>query len=201
MVAGTFVVQAMGLATGIVTARLLGVEGRGQVALVLAVATLAARLSLGGSLPVAVAQLLARDGLSARQAMRPWVVRWALIGSVPSLAAGAYLYVVLDDVAPGLRVALAAGTSTMALVVMTTRLLAAGLQGEMASVPRLISGSLLLQAPFFVTLLTAFLLGWRGSSGHVVWLFRRLLAGRPRNVLEAAASEPSGDLDRRPRRG
>lgn len=171
MVGGTFVVQAMGLATGIVTARLLGVEGRGQVALVLAVATLAARLSLGGSLPVAVAQLLARDGLSAKQAMRPWVARWALIGSLPSLAAGVYLYVVLDDVALGLRLALAAGTVTMALVVMTTKLLAAGLQGELASVPRLISGSLLLQAPFFVVLVTAFLLGWRGSSGHVVTLF------------------------------
>ena len=71
MVGGTLATQVMALGTGIVTARLLGVEGRGQVALVMAVATLVARLTLGGSLPVAVAQLLARDRLPAKTAMRP----------------------------------------------------------------------------------------------------------------------------------
>ena len=104
MVGGTFVTQAMLLGTGIVTARLLGVEGRGQVALVLAVSTLVARLTLGGSLPVAVAQLLARDRLNAKVALRPFAGRWVLLAAAPSLAGAGYLYVVLDDVSPALRI-------------------------------------------------------------------------------------------------
>ena len=171
MVGGTLATQVMALGTGIVTARLLGVEGRGQVALVMAVATLVARLTLGGSLPVAVAQLLARDRLTAKTAMRPLAARWALLGTIPSVVAGGYLYLVLDDVEPGLRLALALGVTAAAYLVMSTNLLAAALQGELASVSRLISGGLLLQAPFFVVIVTAFLLGWTGSSGDVVLIY------------------------------
>ena len=171
MVGGTAVTQVMALGTGIVTARLLGVEGRGQVALVIAVATLFARLTLGGSLPVAVATLLARGRLSARAAMRPFALRWALLGTIPSLGAAGYLYAVLDGTAPGLRLALAMGVATAAYIVMTTNLLVAGLQGELASVARIVSASLMLQAPFFVALGTAFLLGWTGSSADVVLVY------------------------------
>ncbi len=171
MICGTAVTQAMALGTGIITARLLGVEGRGQTALVIAVGTLFARLTLGGSLPVAVATLLARGRLSARAAMRPYALRWAWLGAIPSVGAAAYLYVVLDGTSPGLRLALAIGVATTAYIVMATNLLAAGLQGELASVARIMSASLLLQAPFFVALGTAFLLGWTGSSADVVLIW------------------------------
>ena len=171
MVGGTLATQVMALGTGIVTARLLGVEGRGQVALVVAVSTLVARLTLGGSLPVAVAQLLARDRLSAKAAMRPLAARWALLGTIPSVAAGGYLYLVLDDVSPGLRLGLALGVTAAAYLVMSTNLLAAALQGELAGIGRLIGGGLLLQAPFFVALVSLFLLGWEGSSGDVVLVY------------------------------
>ena len=188
MVGGTFVTQAMLLGTGIITARLLGVEGRGQVALVLAVSTLVARLTLGGSLPVAVAQLLARDRLNAKVALRPFAGRWVLLGAAPSLAGAGYLYVVLDDVSPSLRIGLAAGTAAMAYVVMATNLLAAAIQGELVSVARLITGGLLLQLPFFVALVTAFLVGWEGSSGDVGAPVRALGTGRSGPVLAAASS-------------
>ena len=171
MVGGTLATQVMALGTGIVTARLLGVEGRGQVALVMAVATLVARLTLGGSLPVAVAQLLARDRLPAKTAMRRLAARWALLGTLPSAVAGGYLYLVLDDVEPGLRLGLALGVAAAAYLVMSTNLLGAALQGELASVTRLISGGLLLQAPFFVVMVAAFLSGWTGSSGDVVLIY------------------------------
>ena len=171
MVSGTVATQLMALGCGIVTARLLGVEGRGHLALVVAVAGLVAKLTLGGSLPVAVAQLLARDHLSAKAAMRPLAARWALLGTVPSLVAAVYLYVILDDVEPGLRAGLALGVAATAYMVMFTSLLVAGLQGELASIGRLTGAGLLLQAPYFVVLVAAYLLGWEGSSGDVVLVF------------------------------
>ena len=171
MMSGTVVTQLMLLGTGIITARLLGVEGRGQVALVLAISTLVARLTLGGSLPVAVAQLMARDGLNAKAALRPYARRWALLAAAPSLAGAGYLYLILDEAPPGLRAGLAAGTAAMAVVVMSTNLLAAAIQGELASVGRLMTAGLLLQVPFFVALVSAFAMGWQASSGGVVLLF------------------------------
>ena len=171
MVSGTVAAQGMALGCGIVTARLLGVEGRGHLALVVAVAGLVAKPTLGGSLPVAVAQLLARDRLTAKAAMRPLAPRWALLGAVPSLVAAVYLYVILDDVNSGLRAGLALGVAATAYLAMSTSLLVAGLQGELASIGRLMSAGLLSQAPYFAVLVTAYLLGWEGSSGDVVLIF------------------------------
>ncbi len=51
--------------------------------------------------------------------MRPFAARWALLGTAPSLVAGGYLYLVLDDVEPGLRLALALGVTAAAYLVMT----------------------------------------------------------------------------------
>ena len=91
----------MSLVTGIITARLLGVEGRGQIALLVAVSSLVARVALGGGLPVAVAQLIARDGLSARTALRPFVGRWLMQGVVFSVVSGVYVEWVLRGRPPG----------------------------------------------------------------------------------------------------
>jgi O-antigen/teichoic acid export membrane protein len=170
IVGGSFAVQAMALATGIIMARLLGVEGRGQIALVAAVSALVAKLTLGGSLPVAIAQLLARDGLRARDALRPFVGRWTLLGVACGAVAAGYLFWVLRDEAAGLRLGLTAGVAVMTFQMIVGGILSGALQGEVASASRLVVGGLALQAPFFLTLVTLFALGWEGDAAELVGL-------------------------------
>jgi len=157
---GTFGIQAMLLVTGIISARLLGVEGRGQIALVSAAALLLARVTMAGSLPVAVSQLLAREGLTARDGLRPFVLRWSAWALLPSLAAGGWLAWVLRDEGAGLQLGLSGATAGFTYLSIVGGILASAVQGELASAAKAVGGALLLQAPFFVLLSAFAALGW-----------------------------------------
>ena len=199
IVTGTFGVQLMALGTGIVTARLLGVEGRGQVALVVAASAMIARLTLGASLPVALAQLLARDGLLARDAATPLLPRWLGQSLVFGALVGVYVALVLDGVEPTSRAILAVGAGLLTVQTILGGIVAGALQGELASPSKLVVGGLALQAPFFVLILALFALGWSTDASGVVTL--QVVAAVPALVacwwlLRA----PTGDrrrLDRR----
>ncbi len=167
---GTFGVQAMILVTGIISARLLGVEGRGQIALVAAVSVLLARLTMAGSLPIAVSSLLSREGLTARDGLRPFAARWSWWALGPSVLAGGYLAWLLREESAVLQVGL-----TLAVVAMTYQTILAGLvgssvQGELASATTVVRGALQLQAPTFLLLLVAALLGWIDDAVTVAGL-------------------------------
>lgn len=155
---GTIGVQAMALITGIISARLLGVEGRGQIALIVAVSTLVARVTLAGGLPVAITQLIARDGLNARAALRPLLGRWMLLGLGFSALAGIYVQWALRDTASDVRLGLGAAVVALTFQVMVSTLIAAALQGELASASKLVLGAFLLQAPFFMLVTGVYLL-------------------------------------------
>ncbi|GAA4672594.1 oligosaccharide flippase family protein [Nocardioides nanhaiensis] len=170
IVAGTFGVQLMALGTGIITARLLGVEGRGQVALVVAASAMVARLTLGASLPVAIAQLLARDGLLARDAARHLLPRWLGQSLLFGVFVAVYVAATLDGVDPTARSVLAVGAGLLTVQTILGGIVAGALQGELASPPKLVVGGLALQAPFFVLLVVLFALGWTTDAPGVVAL-------------------------------
>ena len=166
----TLGIQLMLLVTGVLTARLLGVEGRGQVALVAAATALLVRLTLGASVPVAVTQLLAREQLRARDALRPlwrtWVWQSALVG----LLAGGYVAWVLADEEPRLRWGLALAGVVLTMAGIAGGILGGAIQGDQASTRRIALGGVALQAPFFVLLVVAFTLGWQTDALGVLVL-------------------------------
>jgi enterobacterial common antigen flippase len=155
---GTIGVQAMALVTGVITARLLGVEGRGQIALIVAASTLVARMTLGGGLPVAITQLVARDHLNARSALRPFLGRWMLLALGFSALAGLYVQWTLRDTASDVRLGLAVGVVALTFQVIVSGLIAGALQGELADASKLVRGAFLLQAPFFVLVTSVYVL-------------------------------------------
>lgn len=147
-------VQALTVVTGVISARLLGVEGRGQLALVAAASALFARLTMAGSLPVSVSQLLARSGLTARDGLAPFVGRWAGLALLPALASGCYVGWLLRADTP-LAVGLGTGTAVLTYQAIASGLLGAGIQGELASIRRVAAGAILLALPFPVVLVAA----------------------------------------------
>lgn len=157
---GTAAVQGMTLVTGIISARLLGVDGRGQIALVAAVSTLVARLTMAGSLPVAVSHLLAREGQTARDGLRPFVRRWAAWAVLPSAVAGVYLGWLLRDAGTVVQLGLAGCVAAMTYQTIAAGVIGGAIQGELASASRVVWGALQLQAPFFVVLTVAAVAGW-----------------------------------------
>lgn len=157
---GTFGVQAMILVTGIISARLLGVEGRGQVALVAAVSVLAARLTMAGSLPVAVSSLLAREGITARDGLRPFLSRWSWWALVPSALAGGYLAWLLREESAFLQGGLALVVALVTYQTIIAGLVGSSVQGELAPAGTVVRGALQLQAPTFLLLVAAALVGW-----------------------------------------
>lgn len=97
IVAATFGLQLLTLVTGIIMARLLGVEGRGLIALVIAVGLFASQLTLGGGLPPAITKLIAERQVTARDALRGIARRRAWILLVPCLVAAALMPVLGPD--------------------------------------------------------------------------------------------------------
>lgn len=122
--------QFLSLVSGVIVARMLGVEGRGQVVMVGVLAQMASQLTLGGSLPNVITKELAARGLRARDGLRGLVGRWVLWGFLAAMAAAVAM---LANQLPGLNaevVALAIGTGLMALNGMTARILIASMLGE-----------------------------------------------------------------------
>ncbi|MDT0202572.1 lipopolysaccharide biosynthesis protein [Nocardioides sp. AE5] len=131
LIAGSgMLAQFLSLVAGIIVARMVGVEGRGQVVMVGVLAQMASQLTLGGSLPNAISKELATHGLRARDGLRGLVGRWVLWGCLAATAAG--IAMLLNE-GPGITpevVALAIGTGLMALNGMTARILVSSMLGE-----------------------------------------------------------------------
>lgn len=107
--------QLLMLASGVMTARLLGVDGRGQALLVATLGAVAAQLTLGGGLADAVTKLLAEKGLTARDGLRGIVGTW-VPGALAAGAIAAVVFLVFE------RGHLSLTTLTLALCVLVTAL-------------------------------------------------------------------------------
>ncbi|RYJ00155.1 MAG: hypothetical protein EON52_24285, partial [Actinomycetales bacterium] len=153
--------------SGIVSARLLGVEGRGEVALVIALGGMATQLTLGGSLANSVAVRLADQGVTARDGVRHLVPTWVLLGVAGSVPF-AVLFVFLHG-DPGATYVWWLGFMVlmMALQGMGFRLVTNALLGESAPMNRVAVATLLPQA-LSTTALVVLFVAVRESSALVV---------------------------------
>lgn len=136
--------QFMTAISGVFSARILGVEGRGEVALVVAVSALFSQLTLGGSFPTAVAQSVAAAGTTAIDGLRPYRRRLMAWVALPSLAAGIYLALVGRNLVPHLVVEIAVGGVIMTAEAIGARVLVGCIQGE-GNIVRLMSAALMPQ--------------------------------------------------------
>ena len=91
LAAAGILTQVLTTVSGILAARMVGVEGRGQVVLVATLGGIASQLTLGGSLPNAITKLLAERGVVARDGLRGLVRGWAPWGLLAATIAGAYM--------------------------------------------------------------------------------------------------------------
>jgi O-antigen/teichoic acid export membrane protein len=130
IVAATFGLQLLTLVTGIIMARLLGVEGRGLIALVVAVSLFASQLTLGGGLPPALTKLIAERQVTARDALRATARRRAWILVVPCLAAAGLMPVLHGDDGTGRTVTVAVIVFVVTLQTLVFQVLGGCLQGE-----------------------------------------------------------------------
>jgi O-antigen/teichoic acid export membrane protein len=154
--------QLLTTVSGVLAARMLGVEGRGQVVLVAVLAATASQLTLGGSLPNAVTKQLAERRVTARDGLRGLPRRWAPWGLLAAAAAGIYMLVLEWDSSGAQKYALAAVLVVMALQLMTQRILIGAMLGERAN-PLTIALTGLLPQALVVTVYavaTAFDLRW-----------------------------------------
>lgn len=154
--------QLLMLASGVMTARLLGVEGRGQALLVATLGAVAAQLTLGGGLADAVTKLLAERGLTARDGLRGIVATWvpgALVAG--GVAAGVFLVFERDHLGWNTAV-LALFVLITALQGMTARLMVGAMLGEGTDPMRIALTSVLPQAAVVGALAVSLLF-------HVPW--------------------------------
>ncbi|HWM75230.1 MAG TPA: oligosaccharide flippase family protein [Nocardioides sp.] len=167
IVSGTFGLQALIMVTGVITARLLGVEGRGQIALVFALGLAASQLTFGSSLPNAIAKQLAERGVAARDGLRRLARRawWLLVPSL--LAAGVMVFLQRTD-APDDVSGLAAAVFVMTLQTITFRILIGSLQGEAGHLGRMAVVAMIPQLLFTVALTAALVAGWDWGVAEVL---------------------------------
>jgi O-antigen/teichoic acid export membrane protein len=130
LIAGSGILnQFFTLVSGVIAARMLGVEGRGQVVLVVVLAQTVSQLTLGGSLPNAITKELAGRGLKARDGLHGLVGRWVLWALLGGLGASVYFLAVSKDLNPT-AVALAVEVALMAMQSMASRILIGAMLGE-----------------------------------------------------------------------
>lgn len=195
VVGGGFIVQALTTISGIVSARLLGVEGRGEVALVIALSGMAAQLTLGGSLANSVAVQLADRHVHARDGLRHLVPGWLVAGVLGATPFGILFLVMHGE--PGERYVWWLGVMVvvLALQAMGFRLVTNALLGESAPMSRVAVATLLPQTLSTACLVALFVVT-RESSALVVTVISAgsLAAGLLVSIrLLKPARRPRGD--------
>lgn len=130
---GQFVVMV----SGILQARMLGVEGRGQLVLIAALASMASQLTLGSSMANAITRTLAARQVTARDGLRRLVARGAVIALAVGLVAGLYFFYLHRDEPQAVTAFLAVSVLFSVAMVMALRLIVASLFGEGAPIGRL----------------------------------------------------------------
>lgn len=167
VVVGTFGLQALTMVTGVITARLLGVEGRGQIALVFALGLAASQLTFGGSLPNAIAKQLAERRVAARDGLRLIARRsWWLL--VPSLIAAAGMVALQRNENTEDLAGLATAVFVMTLQTITFRILVGSLQGEVGHLGRMAVVAMIPQVLFTIALTSALVAGWGWGVAEVL---------------------------------
>jgi O-antigen/teichoic acid export membrane protein len=167
IVGATFGLQLLTLVTGIVMARLLGVDGRGLIALVVAVALFASQLTLGGSLPAALTKLVAERRTTARDGLRPLARRRGWIVAVPCLVAGALTPLLHDSTGASDTAATAVVVAVVTFQTIAFQLIAGCLQGE-GRLVRMAWVALAPQGMFAVVLTVVATAGWTWSAYDVL---------------------------------
>ncbi len=167
IVTATFGLQFLTLVTGIVMARLLGVEGRGLIALVVAVGLFASQISFGGSLPAAITKLVAERRTTARDGLRGVARRRGWIALVPCLLAGALTPAVHHAGGTSDTVAAAVVVAVVTFQTIAFQVLAGCLQGE-GRLVRMAWVALAPQGMFTVVLLVVLAAGWSWDAYAVL---------------------------------
>jgi O-antigen/teichoic acid export membrane protein len=192
--------QLLTMASGVMAARMLGVEGRGQLLLVATLGGVASQLTLGGSLPNAITKQLAERGVTARDGLHGMTLRWAPMAmAAAAVAAAYYLFLEWDADAPD-KYLLALGVLVWSLQSMASRVLMGAMLGEGSRPVHIALTGVLPQAAVVAVIGTALALGVTWNAVEVttvtvtctvlVLLARlRLLApssGRTEDRLDAA---------------
>ena len=132
--------------SGILAARMVGVEGRGQVVMVATLGAMASQLTLGGGLPNAVTKLLAERGVVARDGLRGLVLGWIPWALLAGSIAGGYMLFLEWDVPGPMKYGLAVAAVITGLQTMASRILVGAMLGEGANQVHIALTGLLPQA-------------------------------------------------------
>lgn len=173
IVGGGMLTQLLTAVSGVICARMLGVEGRGQVVLVTSLAVMASQLTLGGSLPNAITRQLADRSVTARDGLRHLAPKWLIWSFLPATVAAGYFLFVQRDVAGTAKYALAGFTIIMAVQAMASRILVGAMLGEGADLLHVAMTSVLPQALTVGVLTVAFV---AGAHWNAVELMGAMLA-------------------------
>jgi hypothetical protein len=190
--------QLLATISGVLAARMVGVEGRGQVVMVATLGAMASQLTLGGSLPNAITKLLAERGVVARDGLHGMVLRWVPWGLLAGAAAGGYMLFLEWDVPGATKYGLALAAVIMGIQGMASRILMGAMLGEGTKPINIAMTGLLPQAAVVAVVGTAMALGIRWNPvelltvtivciGLVLVARLRVLArptGRPENRLD-----------------
>lgn len=161
IVGGGIAAQLLTTVNGVLAARMLGVEGRGQVVLVSALAMMASQLTLGGGLPNALTKLLADRGVTARDGLTHLIPQWFAISLVPSAIASGYLLYLERDSGGNTKYWLAIALAVMAIQTMGLRVLIGSMLGEGTPLLSFALTNLAPQAAITAAIALAFALGAR----------------------------------------
>lgn len=177
IIAATFGLQALTLVSGVIIARVLGVEGRGMMALVFAVSLLSSQLTFGASVPIALAKNIAERQVTTRDGFRDIARRRFLLLAPPSLAAGLLILFLQASQTGNHKYLLATAASLIALQTMILRILTGGLQGE-GRLVRVAVAALVPQLFFTVVLAVGWVTGWQwGVPSMLLAFFASALLG------------------------
>ncbi len=168
---GGIAAQLVMTVNGVLAARVLGVEGRGQMVLATILAAAASQLTLGGSLPNAVTHQLAARGISARDGLRGLVGRWVVWGTLAgAAAAGCLLALERDELGSTAIWLLAFLVLVLAVEGMASRILVGAMMGEGAPLVHVALTGLLPQLMILVVLAVVVVFGFSWSAAAVISL-------------------------------
>lgn len=192
--------QLLTTVNGVLAARMVGVEGRGQVVMVATLGAMASQLTLGGSLPNAVTKLLAERGVVARDGLRGLVRGWAPWGLLAAAIAGGYMLFLEWDVPGATKYGLAVAALVTGVQVMASRILMGAMLGEGTSHLHIAMTGLLPQAAVVLVVGTAMATGIRWNPVELLTVTivctGLVLLARLR-ILARPTGKPEDRLDRR----
>jgi O-antigen/teichoic acid export membrane protein len=197
---GGILTQLLFTISGVLAARMLGVEGRGQVVMVASLAGLASMLTLGGSLPNAITKQLAERGVHARDGLHGLVRRWVPWGLLAAGLAGGYMLFLEWDAPGAMKYGLAIAVVIMGLQGMASRILMGAMLGEGSKPIHIALTSLLPQTLVVVIYSIAMAVGIRWNAVELLAVTLScvglVLLARLR-VLAKPTKRPQDRLERR----